>query len=244
MWRVCVLIRLFLLIPMLVILPCNIAFCTDENISIEVEKTFDHGTLIDHRITAGDSDNTVVMIFSQRRRGEGSNQITESFLSFRPQRRTDNRPFRLDETRVFITKILQTLHDKFGEDLKLTSMTGSGFLNVHEIQGKNLRAFAGHAPWQAYLKANPQQYSQHDAHKMVVHRWKQKHVYADMIRIFQSAGYTLELSGFEKLFVQRADKFGCYTQIKPTTIKPTDRFPYPGMVHFTIKKDGAPTPSK
>jgi hypothetical protein len=57
-----------------------------------------------------------------------------------------------------------------------------------------------------------------------------------VIRIFQSAGYTLELSGLEKLFVQRADQFGCYLKVQSSTIKPTDRFPYPGMIYFTVHK--------
>ncbi len=176
------------------------------------------------------------MIFSQRRLKEGSDQVSESFLSFRPQRRPDNRPLSSDETHRLVTRIMRALHDKFGENLKLASLSASGFLNVCEIQEMNLRAFAGYEPWQAYLKSNPQQYSQHDAHQMVVHRWRQTRVYEEVIRIFQSAGYTLELGGFEKLFVQRADQFECYPNVQSSTIKPTDRFPYPGMVYFTIRK--------
>ena len=129
---------------------------------------------------------------------------------------------------------MRALHDKFGENLKLASLSASGFLNICEIQENNLRAFAGYKPWQAYLTSNPEQYSQYEAHKMVVHRWRQTRVYADVIRIFQSAGYTVALSGFEKLFVQRADQFGCYLNVQSSAIKPTDRFPYPGIVHFTI----------
>jgi hypothetical protein len=212
------------------------AFCADDDISIEIVKTFDHGTLIDHRISAADSRHNVVMIFSQRRLKEGSDQVGESFLSFRPQRRSDNRPLGSDATHRLITGIMQALHDKFGENLKLTSLSASGFFNTCEIQENNLRAFAGYQPWQAYLTSNPQQYTQHDAHNMVVQRWRQTRVYADVIRIFQSAGYTLELSGFEKLFVQRADKFGCYLSVQSATIKPTDRFPYPGMVYFTMRR--------
>jgi hypothetical protein len=228
------LFRFFLIQSLFVLVFGSTAVCADDDISIEIVKTFDHGTLIDHRIRAADSRHSVVMIFSQRRQKEGSDQVGESFLSFRPQRRPDNRPLSSDETHRLVTGIMQALHDKFGENLKLTSLSASGFLNVCEIQENNLRAFAGYQPWQAYLTSDPQQYAQHDAHKMVVHRWRQTRVYADVIRIFQSAGYILELSGFEKLFVQRADKFGCYLNLQSSTIKPSDRFPYPGIVHFTI----------
>jgi hypothetical protein len=184
------------------------------------------------------------MIFSQRRQNEGSDQVAESFLSFRPQRRPDNRPLSSDEARLLITRILQALHGRFGEDLKLVSLSASGFLNVCEVQENNLQAFADYAPWQAYLKADPRKYAQHDAHNMVVQRWRQKNVYADVICIFQSAGYRLELSSFEKLFVQRADQFACFPKAHTSTINLTDRFPYPGMVHFTIHKTDVRTPTK
>ncbi len=233
-WGRC-LLRLILIPSLFVSILVSAGFCADKDISVEITKTFDHGTLIDHRISAADSRHSVVMIFSQRRLEEGSDQIGEAFLSYRPQRRPDNRPFSSHETQRLVSEIMQALHDKFGENLKLASLSASGFLNVCEIQEKNMRAFAGYEPWQAYLASSPQHYSQHDAHQMVVHRWRQTRVYADVIRIFQSAGYTLELEGFEKLFVQRADQFECYPNVQSSTIKPTDRFPYPGMVYFTIK---------
>ena len=229
-----VLFRILLIPSLFVLVFVSTGFCADEDISVEIVTTFDHGTLIDHRISASDSGHSVVMIFSQRRLKEGSDQINESFLSFRPQRRSDNRPLSSDKTRRLVTRIMQALHGKFGENLKLASLSASGFLNVCEIQEKNLRAFDGYKPWQVYLTSNPEQYSQYDAHQMVVQRWRQTRVYADVIRIFQSAGYALELSGFEKLFVLRADQFGCYPNVQSSTIKPTDRFPYPGMVYFTI----------
>ena len=228
--------RLFLLQFLFVSVFASTAVCADDDTSIEITKTFDHGTLIDHRISATDSGRSIVMIFSQRRLKKDSDQISESFLSFRPQRSSNNGPLSSDKTRRLVARVMQALHDKFGANLKLVSLSASGFFNVCEIQEKNLKAFAGYKPWQVYLTTNPQQYSQHDAHQMVVHRWQQTRVYADVIRIFQSAGYTLELSGFEKLFVQRADQFGCYLNLQSSTIKPADRFPYPGIVHFTIHK--------
>lgn len=229
-----VLFRNLIIQSLFVLVFVSSGFCADEDISIEIVTTFDHGTLIDHRISAADSRHSVVMIFSQRRLKEGSDQISESFLSFRPQRRSDNRPLNSDEMRRFVTRVMQALHDKFGENLKLASLSASGFLNVCEIQEKHLRAFDGYKPWQVYLASNPEQYSQSDAHQMVLQRWRQTRVYADVIRIFQSVGYTLELSGFEKLFVQRADQFGCYLNVQSSNIKPTDRFPCPGTVYFTI----------
>ena len=240
---ICLLLRFFFVLLLLVSVSVTKAFSASADISIAVEKTFDHGTLIDHKITARDANNTVTVIYSQRRRHDGSDQIAKAFLTFRPQRRSDNRPHNNDEVRLLLKKILQTMHGKFGKNMKLVSMTASGFLNICEIQTNNLKAFSDHEPWRAYMKSDPKQYSQYQAHKMVVDRWRETKVYDPIIRIFASTGYTLELSGFEKLFVQRTDQFGCIPQNLPS-ITPNSRFPYPGMVHFNIRKANDSSPPK
>lgn len=208
------------------------------DVSITIEKTFDYGTLVDHRLVALGAAGSIEMRFSQRRAGPGSDRIVASYLSIRVQPRPGDKSMDRAAARKLMAEILRAMQDRFGSDLKLISLSASGFFNVREIQQDNLQAFAGYGPWLTYLAHHdPHERSQHDVHQMVVDRWRQKDIYAPVIRWFETAGFSIELSGFEKLFVQRAGQFGCYRTSRIPGIQPDDRFPLPGMVHFNISTD-------
>jgi hypothetical protein len=208
------------------------------DVSITIEKTFDYDTLVDHRLVALGAAGSIEMKFSQRRAGPGSDRIVASYLSLRVQPRPGDRSMDGAAARKLIAEILQAMRNRFGSDLKLVSLSASGFFNVRQIQQDNLQAFAGYGPWLTYLAHHdPRKHSQHEIHQMVVDRWRQKDVYAPVKRWFETAGFSIELSGFEKLFVQRADQFDCFQANRFPGIHSDDRFPYPGMVHFNLSTD-------
>ena len=224
------------LVSIAFVLSVSAGATTGEPISIQIEKSFDHGMRVDHRITASTQDLTVITIFSQHRQGGGSDKIDEAHLSYLAKPREKGTLQSSQEMQRIMSQIIQAIHDKFGKDVELNSFSASGLFNVTQIEEKNFQAFTGYAPWQSYLSADdPNQFTQWAVHEMVVKRWRDKDVYAPVIGVFHALGYTLELSGFEKLFVFRADQFGRHSQSTLSSINPEDRFPYPGVVHFSVR---------
>lgn len=56
-----------------------------------------------------------------------------------------------------------------------------------------------------------------------------------MIAALDRAGYEAELSGFEKLFVFKAEDSKIRPELEALGIPGGQKFPYPGTISFTIK---------
>jgi hypothetical protein len=209
----------------------------EPRVAVQIKKTFDYGTLIEHTLTAAFDGHTVVAIYSQRRSAQGSNRIESAGLSYRPYA-SGSKPLDQHAQQALLTEIIHRLEARFKEGLKLTYFISSGYLNAQGTVYQNLMAFHEYAPWIEYLNSPaPQDIAQHKTYAMVVQRWKEKGVYADVIELFNDLGYALELEGFEKLFVQRADAFAGYAQLQPQGVLPQERFPYPGSIQFSVQKN-------
>lgn len=205
-------------------------------IDVQLKKTFDYDTLVEYTVTASHAGYKAVMIYSQRRVVKDASQLKQAGLSYRPKALND-KPFSPKVQQVLLSAIIHRLHSEFGRDLKLSYFNSSGFLNVQSMEHLNFKAFRHYPPWTAYLKSSaPHLIPQHETYAMVVKRWKEKGVYADVIEVFNTLGYQLRLQGFEKLFAQRADQCAFYNDLQTLGIEPHERFPYPGAIQFSVHK--------
>jgi hypothetical protein len=70
---------------------------------------------------------------------------------------------------------------------------------------------------------------------MVLERWKAAKVFEPVVAALDRAGYDAELSGFEKLFVFKADESKIRPELEALGIPGSQKLPYPGTIAFTIK---------
>lgn len=200
---------------------------------VQIEKTFDQGSLITHRLKVHQPPHTVLLYLNQRRAAEGSDTIMPGHLGFRydiPEAAASMTQGEFD--RVF-EKLMTALRDNFGPRLDLKSLNSGGFLGVREMEKNSALAFRDFAPWAAYLE-NPTAFTQWQIHEIVLERWKVTGVFAPVIAALDRAGYDAELSGFEKLFVFSVDESKIRSELQALGIPGRQKFPYPGTIAFTI----------
>jgi len=223
------------LAPVMVLLPaaCPPVTRAAPNAVPVVEKTFDHGTLLEHTISTSDGPYRATLRLSQRRRAEGSPSFAHSWLSFRNESSVGQPAMPTPVFNVLLTDLIEALHGRFGSELRLESLGAAGFMGVKEIEKQSILAFADYKPWLRYLE-NPQEFSQMEIHTLVRDRWKAMGVFAPAAAVLAPLGYDAVFGDFEKLFVFSAEKCSFYRDLEDLGIRKTDRFPYPGTISFTL----------
>ena len=201
---------------------------------VQIEKTFDHGTLITHTLKVHQPPYTVVLYLNQRRVAEGADRIAHAHLGLRHEATEGASPMTQAEFDIVFERLMTALRDNFGPHLDLESLGSGGFLGVKEIEKNSALAFRDFAPWVAYLE-NPTAFTQWQSHEMVLARWKAAKVFAPAVAALGRAGYDAELSGFEKLFVFKADESIIRHELEALGIPGSQKLPYPGTIAFTIK---------
>jgi hypothetical protein len=201
---------------------------------VQIEKTFDQGTLIAHTLKLVQPPHIVSLHVSQRRAAEGSDDIQQTYLMFRYETPEEAPPMTRTEFDALFGELMRALRDAFGPHLDLESLGSGGFLSVKEIEINSALAFRDFAPWAAYLE-NPTAFTQWQSHEMVLERWKAAKVFEPVVAALGRAGYDAELSGFEKLFVFKADKSKIRPELEALGIPGSQKLPYPGTIAFTIK---------
>ena len=208
---------------------------TNESRHVSIENTFDYGTLIEYLISMPKSDPGLSMVFSRRRKSESSEEIADSYLKYRFKYSTDHQMVSTDEQRSFFTHTMEALHKRFGSDLKVRSLSSHEYLGTKETETKAVLAFKDFNDWQTYLRNN-NAFTQWEIYGIVLQRWREKGVFSDLIGMFKGLGYACQVTGFEKLFIFKAGERPVYPELKAMGIKRDDRFPYPGVVHFELKR--------
>ncbi|BBO78086.1 hypothetical protein DSCW_55030 [Desulfosarcina widdelii] len=198
-----------------------------------IEKTFDHGTLIEHTISTSEGPYRATLRLSQRRRAEGSPAIVHSWLSFHIESSASHPAMPISVFEALLTDLITALHERFGTELSLESLGAASFMGVREIEKQSILAFADYKPWLRYLE-NPGGFSQMEIHALVGNRWKAMGVFAPVAAVLAPLGYDVVFAGFEKLFVFSAEKCFFYQDLEDLGIRKTDRFPYPGTISFTL----------
>ena len=102
--------------------------------SVQIEKTFDQGTLITHTLTLVNPPHTVSLIVSQRRAAEGSEDIAHTYLGFRHKAPEEALPLTEVEFERFFGALLAAFQDKFGFDLVPESLGAGGFLGIGAVE--------------------------------------------------------------------------------------------------------------
>ena len=201
---------------------------------VQIEKTFDQGTLITHTLKLVQPPHIVSLHVSQRRAAEGSDDIQQTYLRFRYETPEEAPPMTRTEFDALFGELMSALRDAFGPHLDLESLGSGGFLGVKEIEKNSALAFRDFAPWAAYLE-NPTAFTQWQSHEMVLERWKAAKVFEPVVAALDRAGYDAELSGFEKLFVFSVDESKIRPELEALGLPGSRKLPYPGTIDFTIK---------
>ena len=201
---------------------------------VQIEKTFDQGTLITHTLKLVHQTHTVSLHLSQRRVAEGADTIAHAHLELRHEATEGAPPITQAEFDIVFDRLMKALRDNFGPHLDLESFGSSGFLGVKEIEKNSGLAFRDFAPWATYLE-NPTAFTQWRIHEIVLERWKAAKVFAPVIAALDRAGYDAELSGFEKLFVFSVDESKIRPELEALGLPGSQQFPCPGTIAFTIK---------
>ncbi len=229
-------INILFFIFLFIVCGLNVEGEVPKKISVNIKKSFDFGTLIDHDITVTQNTEIKASIrFSQRRKKEGAEEIANSFLSYNYAPLKDTGFLTIDEQRFYIGKIMRAIHEKFGNDLKIESLMSSRYLGVKETEKRAIQAFKDFGDWKKYLK-DKTIYTQHEIYDIIQHRLREKKVFSDIIDLFHELGYSIDFSGFEKLFILNAGECPFYSELETLGIKKEDKFPYPGMVYFSVKR--------
>jgi hypothetical protein len=202
--------------------------------SVKIEKTFDQGTLIEHTLTMVHPPHTVSLHVSQRRTAEGSETIAHTYLAFRHEAPEDAALMTRVEFETAFAQLMTAFQDAFGAGQVPDSLGSGGFLGVGEMEKNSALAFRDFASWEAYLD-NPAAFTQWQIHAVVLERWKAAKVFEPVIAALARAGYVAELSGFEKLFVFKASELKTGPELQALGIPGRQKYPYPGMIAFTIK---------
>lgn len=201
---------------------------------VQIEKTFDQGTLITHTLKLVHRTHTVTLLLSQRRVAEGADTIAHAHLGFRYEAAEGVPPMTRAEFAIVFEGLMTALKNNFGPHLDLESLGSNGFLGVKEIEKNSALAFRDFAPWATYLE-NPMAFTQWQSHEIVLKRWRATKVFEPVIAALDRAGYDAELSGFEKLFVFKADESKIRPELEALGIPGSQKLPYPGTIAFTIK---------
>ena len=205
-----------------------------EDLAPVVEKTFDHGTLIEHTISVKQGPYAAALRLSQRRQAEDSPVIASSHLAYQYRAEEGQPAMPASLFAAILADLFRALHERFGADLALESLGSGGFMGVKEIEKRSILAFADYEPWQRYLQ-DPQRFSQLEIHTLVKKRWEAAGVFSPATAALAPLGYTAAFSGFEKLFVIPAGKCSFYQELASSGIRESDRFPHPGSIYFTLK---------
>lgn len=219
------------------ILVCHHGAAADESgrsQPVQIEKTFDQGTLITHTLKLFHQTHTVSLLLSQRRTAEGADTIQYANLRFRYDAPEAAAPMTRAEFDIVFEGLMTALRDNFGPHLDLESLVAGGYLGIKEIEKNSALAFRDFAPWATYLK-NPTALTQWQSHEIVLERWKATKVFAPVVAALDRAGYDAELSGFEKLFVFKADESKIRPELEALGIPGSQKLPYPGTIAFTVK---------
>lgn len=225
----------FLLVSVLALLPLAgpPAARAAPNAEPVIEKTYDHGTLIEHTISTSEGPYRATLRLSQRRRAEGSPAIVHSWLSFHNGSSAGQPAMPISVFKALLTGLITAVQGRFGTELSLESLEAASFMGVREIEKQSILAFADFKPWLSYLET-PEKFSQMEIHALVRDRWKTTGVFAPVAAVLAPLGYDAVFAGFEKLFVFSAEKCFFYRDLEDLGIRKTDRFPYPGTISFTL----------
>ncbi len=226
----------FFRLILLSLIICHHGVAADESgrlQTVQIEKTFDQGTLITHTLKRVQPPHIVSLNVIQRRTAEGSDDIQQTYLRFRYETPEEVPPMTRTEFDALFGELMRALRDAFGPHLDLESLGSGGFLGVKEIEKNSALAFRDFAPWAAYLE-NPTAVTQWQSHEMVLERWKATKVFEPVVAALDRAGYDAELSGFEKLFVFSVDESKIRPELEALGIPGSQKFPYPGTIAFTI----------
>jgi|GEM_PF-5804961 len=202
---------------------------------VQIEKTFDKGTLISHTLTLVRPPHTVWLHVSQRRISEDADAIAHTDLRFNHKVPEEAAPLTRAEFETLLAVLITAFQEAFGSDLVPESLGAGGFLGVGEMEHSSALAFQDFVPWVDYLE-NPAAFPQWKIHAIVLARWKAAHVFEPVVAVLARAGYEAELSGFEKLFVFKAEESKIYPELKARGIPAQQKCPYPGTVAFAIKE--------
>lgn len=213
--------------------PCSPIAHASGNQPVEIKKTFDYGTLIEHTVSVQQGDHRASMRLSQRRQTAGSVVIDSAHLTFYPGTPAEMPQLTAPVVENLLADMMNALYGRLGNDLKLRGLGTDGFMGIKEVEKKGILAFDGYAPWQTYLE-NPKAFSQRQIHAIVRDRWKAKGVFRPISTAFAPLGYDAIFTGFEKLFVFPAGKCSFYPELEDLGIRKTDRFPYPGTISFSL----------
>lgn len=203
--------------------------------AVHIAKTFEDGTLIEHVLEVANPPHTLALLLSQRRMPENPNVFLQAHLRFHYEAPAGAAPLTREVFEALFALLLDRLQTAFGPDLALESFNAGGFLNLPSIEQSSIQAFREYTPWATYL-SNPGTFSQWQIHQIVLDRWKSAGVFQPVITALDRAGYDAELSGFEKLFVYKAEASGLYPELQAWGIPGNARFPHPGTISFHLKK--------
>ena len=208
------------------------AHCTGD-LTTQIEKTFDYGTLIEHTISAQRGPHRVSLRLRQRREAEGSMTIASAQLTFYQEAKAGAPLLTVPIFEALLADMMNALYGRFGNNLKLEYLGAAGYMGIKEVEKKGILAFHGYAPWERYLN-NSKAYSQRQLYTLVHERWAASDVFSAITTAFAPLGVDATFSGFEKLFVFPAEKCFFYPELEDLGIRKTDRFPYPGTISFTL----------
>ncbi len=198
-----------------------------------IEKTFDVGTTVEHTVTMRKGIHRIALRLSQHRTTAGAPAIASAHLDVIPDTSPGSPLLTAPVFEALLTDMMNALHARLGADLKLTSLGAGGFMGIKALEKQSILAFNGFAPWRRYLD-DPGSFSQQRIHAIVAARWRSAGVFDAVTDTFARLGYRAEFSGFEKLFVFPAEKCSFYAELEALGIGPRDRFPYPGVIAFTL----------
>lgn len=116
---------------------------SDRSQPVQMEKTFDHGTLITHTLKIHQPPHTVLLYLNQRRVAEGADRIAHAHLGLRHEATDGASPMTRAEFDIVFESLMTALRDNFGPNLDLESLGSGGFLGVKEIEKKQCPGLPG-----------------------------------------------------------------------------------------------------
>jgi hypothetical protein len=96
--------------------------------TVQIEKTFDQGTLMTHTLKFVQPPHIVSLHVRQHRVAEGSDDIQQTYLRFRYETPEEVPPMTRTEFDALFGELMSALRDAFGPHLDLESLGSGGFL--------------------------------------------------------------------------------------------------------------------
>ena len=196
---------------------------------LTLKKTFEHGSLVEYQINQlGKADQASLRV-SQRFSDDKRQRLLHSHLRFA----SAGPAMTAGQQGQLLSAMLAFVKAELGPQLKIDSLSASGYLGVAEVEEQAVHAFINHQPWLDYL-ANPRTTPQWQIYQSITKQLTETGVYDHIITACQHQGYQAQLSGFEKLFINKVADSAAVSSLSQQGIPLASRYPSPGTISFRL----------